>query len=139
MGSTFIWMRATHLPLQTLLEKASCSMKSYGESGGAVAQEIPLTISAVLLEDNAATLAVVAGLAKQYDLTIRFVRAPIQSGEEGPDQKKALEILSKTIKGMEFDGNAYKAPGLKGSITFGENLWGAFGMEQGGVLSFEEE
>ena len=106
---------------------------------GAVAQEIPLTISAVLLEDNAATLAVVAGLAKQYDLTIRFVRAPIQSGEEGPDQKKALEILSKTIKGMEFDGNAYRAPGLKGSITFGENLWGAFGMEQGGVLSFEEE
>ena len=106
---------------------------------GAVAQEIPLTISAVLLEDNAPTLAVVAGLAKQYDLTVRFVKAPSESGEEGPDEKTALEILSKNIKGMEFDGNAYRAPGLKGTIQFGNNLWGAFGMEQGGVLTFEEE
>lgn len=99
-----------------------------------VAQGIPLTISAVLLDDNAPYLAVLAGLAHQYDLCVRFVTAPPESGESGPDEKTALEILNRSIKGLTYDGSAYRAPGLKGRIEFGTSLWGAFDMENGGVV-----
>ena len=99
----------------------------------AVAQDIPLTISAVLLEDNAPNLGVLAGLAKPYDLTVRFVPAPADSGEQGPDEAAALEILRRSVKGLTPDGSGWRASGFKGRIEFGRSLWGAFGMEQGGV------
>lgn len=99
-----------------------------------VARGIPLTVSAVLLEDNASHLAVLAGLARQYDLCVRFVAAPAESGESGPDQTAALEILGRSIKGLTFDGTAYRAPGWKGCIAFGASLWGAFQMEEGCVV-----
>lgn len=99
----------------------------------AVAQDISLTISAVLLEDNASNLGGLAGLAKPYDLTVRFVPAPANSGEQGPDEAAALEILRRSVKSLTPDGSGWRAPGFKGRIEFGRSLWGAFGMEQGGV------
>lgn len=102
-----------------------------------VARDVPLTISVVLLEDNAPYLAVMAGLARQYDLCIRFVPAPRGCGEKGPDEKAALEILRRNIKDLTFDGTAYRSSGLKGCIEFGDSLWGAFGMENGGVVRFD--
>lgn len=74
-----------------------------------------------------------AGLAKPYDLTVRFVPAPADSGEQGPDEAAALEILRRSVKGLTPDGSGWRAPGFKGRIEFGRSLWGAFGMEQGGV------
>lgn len=101
---------------------------------GAVARDIPLTVTAVLLADNAPTLAVLAGLARQYDLTVRFVPPPPGSGEAGPDQAQALAILGRSIKGLTLDGGVWRAPGFKVKIEFGGRLWGAFGMEEGEVL-----
>lgn len=99
-----------------------------------VAREIPLTVSAVLLEDNAPQVAVLAGLARQYDLCVRFVPAPAKSGEKGPDRPQALEILGRSIKGMTLENGVYRVPGWKGCIAFGDSLWGAFQMEKGEVV-----
>lgn len=102
----------------------------------AVARDLPLTISAVLLEENAPNLAVLAGLAKQYDLTVRFVVTE-ESRKAGIDEKAALEVLSRSVKGLTADGAVYRAPGLKGKLEFGTDLWGAFGMERSSILALE--
>lgn len=105
---------------------------------GAVARDLPLTISAVLLEDNAPYLAVLAGLARQYDLTVRFVVTG-ESRRAGLDENAALEILSRSVKGLVADGAVYRAPGLRGKLEFGTDLWGAFGMEHSPVLTVGED
>lgn len=104
----------------------------------AVAHDIPLTISAVLLEDNSPYLAVLAGLAKQYDLTVRFVVTDT-GRKAGLDQKTALELLSRSVKGLAADEAVYRAPGLRGKLEFGTDLWGGFGMEHSPVLAFGED
>lgn len=102
----------------------------------AVAQDLPLTIFAVLLKDNAPHIAVLAGLAKQYDLTVRFVVTG-ESRKAGLDEKMALELLSRSVKGLTADGAVYLAPGLKGKLEFATDLWGAFGMENSPVITLE--
>ena len=100
----------------------------------AVALGVPLTVTSVMLEDNAQNLAVLAGLARRYNICVRFVTPPPQSVEAGPDERAALEILGRSIKGFYRDGNLWRAPCLKGNIEFGRSIWGAFGMENGRVL-----
>lgn len=102
----------------------------------AVARDLPLTISAALLKDNAEHLAVLTGLAKPYDLTVRFVVTE-ESRKAGLDEGAALELLSRSIKGLTADGAAYRAPGLRGRLEFGTDLWGAFGMEHSTVITLD--
>lgn len=105
----------------------------------AVARDIPLTVSAVMLQENAAHLPVLAGLARQYDLTVRFVSGQGTGSAAGPDEHEALGILSRSVKGLERRGKAYHVPGWKGRIEFGTEICGAFDMEQGAVLVFGED
>ena len=101
----------------------------------AVAHGIPVTVSSVLLPETLPQISVMAGLAKQYLLTVRFVGLPGLS----PDREEALSVLGRYIKHLEPDGEVWRSDELRGCITFGGEIPGAFGMEGAAVVTFGEE
>lgn len=101
----------------------------------AVAHGIPVTISSVLLPETLPQISVMGGLAKQYELTVRFVSLPGLS----PGREEALSVLSRYIKHLEPDGEVWRSNELRGCITFGCEIPGAFGMEGCETVSFGEE
>ena len=101
----------------------------------AVAHGIPVTVSSVLLPETLPQISVMAGLAKQYLLTVRFVGLPGLS----PDREEALSVLGRYIKHLEPDGEVWRSDELRGQITFGGEIPGAFDMEGAAVVTFGEE
>lgn len=101
----------------------------------AVAHGIPVTVSSVLLPETLPQISVMAGFAKQYELTVRFVSLPGLS----PDREEALSVLGRYIKRLEPYGEAWRSDELRGRIAFGGEIPGAFGMEGAEVLTFGEE
>ena len=101
----------------------------------AVAHGIPVTVSSVLLPETLPQISVMAGLAKQYLLTVRVVSLPGLS----PDQDEALSVLGRYIKHLEPDGEVWRSDELRGRITFGGEIPGAFDMEGAAVVTFGEE
>ena len=101
----------------------------------AVAHGLPVTVSSVLLPETLPQISVMAGLAKQYLLTVRFVSLPGLS----PDREEALSVLGRYIKRLEPDGEVWRSDELRGRITFGGEIPGAFGMEGAAVVTFGEE
>lgn len=101
----------------------------------AVAKEIPLVITSVLNPESKPYLAVMAGFSRKYPITLRFVS--LDQGIQGAEaqQREALDILSRTIHGMEADAQGiWHVPGWKGQICFGKEIGGAFGMDQAPVI-----
>lgn len=101
----------------------------------AVAHGIPVTVSSVLLPETLPQISVMAGLAKQYLLTVRVVSLPGLS----PDQDEALSVLGRYIKHLEPDGEVWRSDELRGRITFGGEIPGAFDIEGAAVVTFGEE
>lgn len=101
----------------------------------AVAHGIPVTVSSVLLPETLPQISVMAGLAKQYELTVRFVSLPGLS----PDREEALSVLGRYIKRLEPDGGVWRSDELRGCITFGNEIPGAFNMEGAKIVTFGEE
>ena len=80
-------------------------------------------------------MAVMPGFSRKYPITLRFVS--LDQGIQGAEaqQREALDILSRTIHGMEADAQGiWHVPGWKGQICFGKEIGGAFGMDQAPVI-----
>ena len=101
----------------------------------AVAHGLPVTVSSVLLPETLPQISVMAGFAKQYLLTVRVVSLPGLS----PDREEALSVLGRYIKHLEPDGEVWRSDELRGRITFGGEIPGAFDMEGAAVVTFGEE
>lgn len=56
-----------------------------------------------------------------------------------PDQDEALSVLGRYIKHLEPDGEVWRSDELRGRITFGGEIPGAFDMEGAAVVTFGEE
>ena len=91
----------------------------------AAAQGLELSVTSILQPETLPQTAVLASLAKQYELTVRFLRL-----EGGPEYSEALALLGRYFKGLERDGDCWRSPELRGRIVLGG--------EPCRTLSFEE-
>ena len=69
----------------------------------AVAQGLEVCVTSALLPETLSQTAVMASLAKQYDITVRFQRLDVRS----PEYDEALAVLGRYIKGLELADVAY--------------------------------
>lgn len=81
----------------------------------AVAQGLEVCVTSALLPETLSQTAVMASLAKQYDITVRFQRLD----ERSPEYDEALAVLGRYIKGLEPADGAWRSPELRGRIVFG--------------------
>lgn len=98
------------------------------------AQDIPLVITAVLHRQMEQDAAVLAGLARQLPVEIRFARLSSLPEQASLPAEAALALLQRQIPTLYADGPVYRAPGWKGCVRFGDGICGAFGLEQAEVL-----
>lgn len=83
------------------------------------AKDIPLTITVYLHRESKAYLAVMAGLARKFDITICYVELPEYSKACGLDEEETVRILGRSMKGLRQDGShEYISSELKGRIRF---------------------
>ena len=99
----------------------------------AAAIGLPLTITTVMSEDSCAQAAVMAGLAKQMAVTIRFAEAGGVSRGIRKEQIYQKICVSAGVPIEKQDGK-YHPQGWRGSFTFGRGIAGAFGMEEALIL-----
>lgn len=95
----------------------------------AVAADIPVVITVALHELSVGQSTVMAGLAKQMPVIVRF--ASIGGYSEGISREVIQKKIMVSAGGeMETEGSFLIPKGWKGKITFGNGISGAFGMEQ---------
>ena len=80
-----------------------------------VAQGLEVSVTSVLLPETLSQAAVMASLAKQYDITVRFLRL----NERAPGYDEALALLGRYIKGLGAADGSWRSPELRGKIVFG--------------------
>lgn len=90
------------------------------------ARGLPVTVTAVIMEENGPDAPVMAGLSGQSGVTVRFVPAP------GAilDREALTASLRRAIPDLTREGEYLVSPALRGRLTFGTGVWGAFGMEK---------
>lgn len=81
----------------------------------AVAQGLEVCVTSALLPETLAQTAVMASLAKQYDITVRFLRLDARA----PEYDEALARLRRYFKGLAPEGGLWRSPELRGKIAFG--------------------
>lgn len=89
------------------------------------ARGLSVAVSAVIMDPEGSDAAVMAGLARPCGLTVRFVPVP---GEQ-LDRGALTAALCRHIPELTQDGEYLVSPALRGRLTFGTGVWGAFGME----------
>lgn len=89
------------------------------------ARGLPVTITSVIIDRESTDAAIMAGLARQCGLTVRFVPVP----GEILDREALVAMLKRSIYDLNYDGEYLVSPELRGRLTFGTGVWGAFGME----------
>lgn len=90
------------------------------------ARGLSVTVTAVIIDEGGPDAPVMAGLARQSDVTVRFVPVP----GEALDREVLAASLRRTIPGLTEEGEYLVSPELRGKLTFGTGVWGAFGMEK---------
>lgn len=80
-----------------------------------VAQGLEVSVTSVLLPETLSQAAVMASLAKHYDITVRFLRL----NERAPGYDEALALLGRYIKGLGAADGSWRSPELRGKIVFG--------------------
>lgn len=90
------------------------------------ARGLPVTVTAVIIDEDGSDAPVMAGLARQSGVTIRFVPVP----GKVLDREALTASLRRTIPDLNEDGEYLVSPALRGRLTFGMGVWGAFGMEK---------
>lgn len=99
----------------------------------AVAADILVVISVALHELSVDQSVVMAGLAKQMPVVVRFTS--IGSYSEGISRETIQKKILISAGGqMEIEENFFIPKGWKGKITFGNGISGAFGMERALVI-----
>ena len=94
----------------------------------AVAIGMPTTVTVVVHKYSLSGCAVMAGLAKQLPIVVRFVWEGEYSA--GIDEKTVFEKIRKTAgRDIENEDGLYRPKGWAGSFTFGKGISGAFGTE----------
>lgn len=82
-------------------------------------QNIALTLTVCLHEESKPYLAVMAGFAKKFDLTVCFAELPLYSEACGLTEETVVERLKHNINGLRSEGShIYGSPELKGKLRF---------------------
>lgn len=99
----------------------------------AAASDIPVTITVGIHKHSVSQIGVMAGLAKQFPLTVRFVSLGMPDKEYQAMVLNALPSDADANK-PNWKGEPIRPANWKGCVTFGRGITGAFGMEDAVLL-----
>ena len=100
---------------------------------GAVAADLSVTVTAAIHQYSLGNCAVMAGLAKQMPVTVRF--ASIGAENDAAMKEMIMQKIQILCGGdRKIENGIIRPDGWKGCITFGNGITGAFGMEKAVLL-----
>lgn len=84
-----------------------------------VSDGLSLVISVYLHEKSKPYLAVMAAIAKRFDIVVRFVEIEEYSKASGLSESEVMRRIGRNIKDLKMDGeHVYTSPELKGRLVF---------------------
>lgn len=99
----------------------------------ACAMKIPVTVTSVVHKYSFDQLSVIGGLAKRLPVSVRFVWIG-QLGSEFTKDKVLDRMLISAGEKIDVENNIYHPEGWAGNFTFGNEISGAFGVDDAIII-----